>query len=147
MLLPDGLEPAALEELVEAAHKGGLRALLEVAAPSAEANAILERYALDGLVGAPIDPALLRRFPATRAFEVDASASKKLADNLSGTPLPLAALTGGDGLVEAHGAIGLGLLLLARRGALIDGSAFPLLGIRRRHKALRERHVHRARRR
>jgi hypothetical protein len=138
VLLPQGLEPAAFEELVEDAHKGGLRALLEVATPGADANAILERYALDGLVGAPIDPSLHHRFPATRAFEVDGITTQQLADNLAGTPMPLAALSGSDGLVEAHGALALALLLLARRGAIIDGSAFPLLAIRKRHKALRE---------
>ena len=52
--------------------------------------------------------------------------------------MKLEELRRGTGLVEAHGAIGLGLALLAGRGAIVDGGAFALLGVRRRHKALRE---------
>lgn len=138
VLLPQGLEPATLEELVEAGHKAGLRVLLEVTKPSAELESQLERYTLDGFVGATIPAGLARRFPSTRLFGIDVAASAKLAANLAGAAMPIADLAGGDRLVEAHGALGLGLLIIAGRGAIIDGAAFPLLGVRHRHKALRE---------
>ncbi len=114
VLIPEGLEPVAMEELVEAAHKGGIRALVEAGPNSVSTSTLVERYALDGLVGAALNPSVARRFPEARPFAI------------------------GESLVETRGALGLGLALLAGRGAIIDSGGFPLLAVRRRHKALRE---------
>ncbi len=137
VLVPAGLEPGALEELVEAGHKAGTRVLVEVGAPG-DVERLIERYAFDGVVGAPLPPSAARRFPAARALAIDAGASRALADHLAGAPLELARLADGAALVETHGALGLGLALATGRGAIADGPAFALLGVRRRHKALRE---------
>ncbi len=138
VIVPDGLEPVAMEELVEAAHKGGIRALVEAAPGSTVASSLVERYALDGLVGGPIDAGVARRFPEARAFTVAPRGVAATDPPEVGRPLDLSGSHAAGSLVETTGALGLGLALLEGRGAIIDSGGFPLLGVRRRHKALRE---------
>ena len=143
VIIPAGIEPSALDELVEAAHKGGTRALIEAAASPEAASALVERYALDGVLGGAVLAATTRRFPQTHSFLVDQASSASLASHLGGAALALSTLapadaTSAEHLLDTHGALGLGLALIAERGAIIDGAGFRLLALRRRHRALRE---------
>jgi hypothetical protein len=139
VLIPWAMEPAAIDELVEAAHKGGIRILVDT--PIAVGDALaerIERYGLDGAIGASLSANAARRFPSVRTFTIDEAASRALASNLAGEPLPLDRLAQGTGLIDAHGALGLGLAMLAGRAAIAEGASFTLLGVRKRHRALRE---------
>jgi hypothetical protein len=140
VLIPWAMEPIAIDELVEGAHKGGIRVVIEAPTPPLEPARLgerLERHGLDGVVGASLDADARRRFPSAVSLAIDVRATQALAAHLAGESLPLAALVG-DGLVEARGPLALGLSLLAGRAAITDGASFTLLGVRRRHKALRE---------
>ena len=138
--IPEGLEPLAFEELVEAAHKAGIRAFIE-AAPAhpddATISAAIERYALDGAVGATIAPGVARRFPQAKAMQIDRDGSSLFASHRA-NPLPLATLVKGTGLLDTQGALQLSLAMAAGRAAITDGGGFALMSLRRRHKALRE---------
>ncbi len=139
ILVPEGLEAGAFEELVEASHKAGLAVFVEAAtngAGPATVSAAVERYALDGVVGATLEPSVTKRFPQARVLMVDAKTSSVLASD--DKPYALGDLAQGQGVVETHGALQLGLVLAAGRGAITDGGGFALLGVRRRHKALRD---------
>ena len=136
IVMPAGLEPSAIEEIVEGAHKTSLRVFVE--GEATQTAGLIARHALDGLVGAPIDAETQRRFPSAHSLWIDQTASLALASGRDGVAVPMASLGAGDGLLETHGALQAGLALAAGRGALVDGGAFRLVAVRRRHKALRE---------
>ena len=136
VVMPAGLEQSAIEELVDGAHKANLRVFIE--GNEAQTAGSVARYALDGVLGAPIDAPTQKRFPSAHALWIDEAATHALVSTERGVALPLAQLGHGEGLLDTHGALQVGLAMIAGRGALIDARAFPLLAVRRRHKALRE---------
>lgn len=136
VVMPAGLEQSAIEELVDGAHKASLRVFIE--GSEAQTAGSVARYALDGVLGAPIDALTQKHFPSAHALWLDEAATHALSSSEGGLPLPLAQLGHGDGLLDTHGALQVGLAIIVGRGAIIDARAFPLLAVRRRHKALRE---------
>lgn len=129
-----GLGLAGLQDVAEAAHGRSARLIVE-GEGAAEA---VETAAADGVLGQPLPDAIKRRFPEAMVLSVDAAASRRVAHVPPGGPLPDAgALVAATGLVEARGLLGGALALLGPRGAIVDAAAFPLLGARKRHAALR----------
>jgi hypothetical protein len=124
-ILADAHDPLAdLQEIAEAAHRAG--AFFVVAGnPRA-----VETAGADAVLG-ELPPEIARNFPETRALAIDAGASAAIARN------DLDGVRGARGLLEARGLGAAALALSAPAGAIVDAAAFPLLGARRRHAALR----------
>ena len=115
-----------LPDLVLATHKANARVIVEGSPDT------IELFAVDGVLGPALSSELHGRFPEARSFLRDTAASSALE-----TSATLDAVKAATGLVEGRGAVRSALATLSPYGAIVDASAFPLLGARRRHAALR----------
>jgi hypothetical protein len=129
------VEASALEphEVIEAAHKHGVRALVR----SAE---LVELGGADGLLGLPLASELKRRFPEARSYELDQPASDAVVKFAAGGEAAALkeALGKAGGLTAGKGLLGGAAAITAERGALLDKTALPIIDGRRRHPSLRE---------
>jgi hypothetical protein len=120
-----------LQDIADAVHARSVR-MIVIGEPS-----MISRTGADGLLDRPIPPDVLRRFPESLSLSLDAKASELATQWKPGALPPAAALTSASGVVEAPGLIGGALALLSPHGAILTKEAFPLLGPRKRHVALR----------
>lgn len=114
-----------IQDIAEAAHAKSAR-LIVTGDPK-----LIELAGADGVLGAVIPSDLHERFPEAMQLALDANAGAALAKGV------LPAVQAATGLVEAEGLSGAALAHLAPHGAIVDRAAFPLLGARKRHHALR----------
>ncbi|HUS66411.1 MAG TPA: hypothetical protein VMZ28_17865 [Kofleriaceae bacterium] len=132
VIAENSLGPETLGEIAEAVHAESARLFV-----SGDATAI-ETAGADGVIDAALPADMKRRFPEAQALAIDAAASKLLLQVDKGTPLPAPApIHAAAGLVEGRGLYAGALALLGPAGAVVDKSAFPMLGARKRHAALR----------
>jgi hypothetical protein len=127
---PRALEP---EEVIEAAHKHGARALVKN-------PELVERAGADGLLGVTAAPDLLKRFPEVRSYSVDEKTSEAVTRFAAGGDAAALkqALSQASGLTAGVGLVGGAAALTAEKGALLDAKALAILDGRKRHASLRE---------
>jgi hypothetical protein len=120
-----------LQDIADAAHAKSARMFV------ASDSTMVERAGADGVIDGPLEEDVKRRFPEALALLRDLEASTLAAAWKPGALPDAARLGAASGMVEAPGLVGGALALLSPRGAIVDKAAFPLLGPRRRHDALR----------
>jgi hypothetical protein len=120
-----------LSDLADVAHAHGARAVVV-----GDVRAV-ELASADALLGERVPDEVLGRFPEARWLAVDDAATRALEAAAAGDAQALSRLGDARGLVEARGVVAATLALVSPAGAIVDRVAFPLLGARKRHAALR----------